>query len=346
MCIGPESLNSHRDVMEEEMPDDLLRAVLSAAGFSALPAAALTCRRWAEVAREPGVVAAAAVTEGLEGLEGVEGLDGALRLVVRQRCRVDVVRLILASETFEPVHLHIALDRASYFGHAEVVRLLLAAGARVDHTTLLYAASMGRAEVMGALLDETPHIPDSHRANLLEMAAIDGHVETVRLLLERGARADWMGGMPLCVAARYGQTEVARLMLTDGVGPGPGPGVRADIGDSYAFITAAEGGHVETMRLLLANGVRADCRGGLSLTLSAHEGRVEATELLLAHGVRNADALPMAARRGHIEAVRRLLAYGARVTWVSILSAVAGGHFVLAGILVKVLVSDATVGRS
>lgn len=126
-----------------------------------------------------------------------------------------------------------ALDRAVQEGHADVVRLLLAAGADPEGragpyhelTPMTEAAMFGRAAVVGALIDagvstgaqrvRSPLVP-------LVLAATCGHPDVVELLLDRGADIedrDFKGRSPLEWAVSFGQVEAVRLLLARGAEP-------------------------------------------------------------------------------------------------------------------------------
>jgi hypothetical protein len=105
----------------------------------------------------------------------------------------DAARELLESAGRQPRQL--ALAFAAQFGHVEIVRLLLDAGADPD----LYI----------------PHGGHSH-STPLHQAALAGHEEVVRLLVERGARLDlkdvlWQG-TPAGWARHAGCTELAEYL--------------------------------------------------------------------------------------------------------------------------------------
>jgi peptide-methionine (S)-S-oxide reductase len=110
-----------------------------------------------------------------------------------------------------------ALGRDEEFG-----RLLPGASASTRHFALAFAAQFGRVEMVRALLDAGE---DASRYNPvgahghstpLHQAALAGHMEVVRLLVERGARLDlkdtvW-GGTPEGWARHDGRTEIAEYL--------------------------------------------------------------------------------------------------------------------------------------
>jgi predicted component of type VI protein secretion system len=117
-------------------------------------------------------------------------------------------------------------------GHAEVARILLAAGAdvrarnRYGGTALIPAAHYGHVETVRTLLQssiDVNHVNDLGWTALLEAVILgDGgprHVEIVRMLLAAGAdasKADREGTTPLAHARRRGQADVVKLLEAAG----------------------------------------------------------------------------------------------------------------------------------
>jgi len=79
-----------------------------------------------------------------------------------------------------------------------VVRRLLAAGARtepidrMERSAMVYAAALGHADVVQAMLDHGigVDVPYANRLTALMWAAGQGQGDVVKLLLARGARTD------------------------------------------------------------------------------------------------------------------------------------------------------------
>jgi len=113
----------------------------------------------------------------------------------------------------------IDLSIAAALGRTEdFVRLLPGADADDRHRALALAAQFGHVDAVRALLDagEDPNRynpPGAHsHSTPLHQAALAGHEEVVRLLIERGARLDikdvlWRG-TPADWARHEGRTEM------------------------------------------------------------------------------------------------------------------------------------------
>jgi hypothetical protein len=188
------------------------------------------------------------------------GLDEELSEAVRKGDAAKVRELLKrgANPNAKNEHGWTPLHRATYWGHADVARLLLEHGADANAenknsfipTPLHLAAAMGHVDVTKLLLE---HGADANAKNKdgwtpLHFAVNMGHAEVARLLLEYGADANAKnkdGFTPLHFAAAFGYAEVARLLLEHGADP--------RIGDNDGVTpldVAREEGHEEVARVI------------------------------------------------------------------------------------------------
>jgi ankyrin repeat protein len=129
---------------------------------------------------------------------------------------------------------------ASFKGHLEVARELLARGADVN----------AREDYFG----RTP----------LYLASWKGHLEVVRELLARGARLelkDWQGRTALYWASKEGQVEVVRELLAQGAAVG----AEDNKGLTPLFV-AIDHNQLEVVRELLARGAGVETANSMGLT--------------------------------------------------------------------------------
>ncbi len=164
--------------------------------------------------------------------------------------------------------------------------------------------------------------PESVMDTLTPMviAARNGNVEILKMLMEAGARVDPANTKfsPLRLAADRGHHEVVQMLLRHGAA------VDSYEGDEgwTALIWASAGGHVEIVKTLLEEGadVNHTVLGKMTkaLHVAAQNGNTEVVRTLVAHGAeidaceyRGLTALHLAAYHGYEEVVRILLDHGA-----------------------------------
>jgi len=113
------------------------------------------------------------------------------------------------------------LQHAAAYGHDEVIRILLAAGADLhteDDATLRWAVIYGCAKTARLLLNEGANV-HARNDDALRTAATFGHAEVVRILLAAGANVHAEDDGALYAATTNGHTEVARLLIAAGGDP-------------------------------------------------------------------------------------------------------------------------------
>ncbi|XP_058789490.1 ankyrin repeat and SAM domain-containing protein 1A-like [Phymastichus coffea] len=175
------------------------------------------------------------------------------------------------------------------------------------------------------------NVQDSSGYSALHHAALNGHKEVVKLLLQHEASTnivDAKGSSPLHLAAWSGNSEIVRLILSQGPSV---PNVNLTTKDNEtALHCAAQYGHTEVVGQLLEAGCDPSIRnnrGESALDLAAQYGRLETVELLvrthpeLIESLRNSSSslifphtpLHLASRNGHRACVEVLLAAGVDV---------------------------------
>jgi ankyrin repeat protein len=247
------------------------------------------------------------------------------------------------------------LHWAAYRDSVDLVQLLLAAGASAQAandlgvTPLHLAAANGNVATLRLLLDRQANANAAAASGVTPVmeAARNGRADAVRLLVAHGAdvnaRESARGQTALMWAVARHHAGIVKALLENGadvrartaarpvmamLDRGPRRAVKTaaqdarpiEMGGSTALLLAAQGGSVESARLLLAAGANANdvaADGKSALVMAAFAGHTEVATLLLAAGADpNAagagySALHAAALRGDVALVKALLAKGA-----------------------------------
>ncbi|XP_057340968.1 ankyrin repeat and sterile alpha motif domain-containing protein 1B isoform X4 [Microplitis mediator] len=175
------------------------------------------------------------------------------------------------------------------------------------------------------------NVQDASGYSALHHAALNGHKEIVKLLLQHEASTnviDAKGSSPLHLAAWAGDADIVRLILSQGPSV---PNVNLTTKDNEtALHCAAQYGHTEVVAQLLQYGCDPsirNSRGESALDLAAQYGRLETVQLIvrthpeLIEPLRNSSSslifphtpLHLASRNGHRAVVEVLLASGVDV---------------------------------
>jgi len=195
-----------------------------------------------------------------------------------------------------------AIHIAAYNGNSGVVRLLcqeygvdvncstseaLEEQPRKGITALEWAAMVGHTEVVKVLLDNNADVNARRTddgATPLDAAAYNGHTEVVKLLLDNNAdvnarRTSDDGATPLYIAADNGHTEVVRLLLDNNADVNAR---HADYGSTPLY-AAAYNGHTEVVKLLLDNNANTKvkaCNGEKPVDAARRNRHSDIVELL------------------------------------------------------------------
>lgn len=225
---------------------------------------------------------------------------------------------------------------AALMGNEDIVRILVAAGARVDQrdksgdTAMLRVILSGaRPDMVETLLSLGANIEGTNAYTkttpLLQAAhgTSPNHTAIVKLLLAHHAQVDAANGIgetALILALQQGNEASARLLLS--------AGANVRLGDrrgTTPLIAAAPNGSAEIIKTLLAAGAARDARmddGRTALSWSTFNGNIPALQVLLAAGsdpnIRAKDGLTplrdaVVGGGGHPQAVVLLLKAGAAI---------------------------------
>ncbi len=172
---------------------------------------------------------------------------------------------------------------ASYYAEHDMINLLLERGAILD---IFDAAALGCCDQLRTLLEADPtqlNLLARDGFSPLALAAFFGRLDTVAILLERGAEINITSdndrqSTPLHLAIAGEYLEVAHLLLDHGADPN----ARQE-DDSTPLHEAAQTGQVEMIKLLLAHGADPTLENVQARTpgaLAQEMGYLEAADLL------------------------------------------------------------------
>jgi ankyrin repeat protein len=186
------------------------------------------------------------------------------------------------------------------------------------------------------------------RSALFE-ASTCGHVDIVKLLLEKGAmmdRRNWINGEPaLLLASCNGPEQVVRVLLENGA-----DGDKTDVSGNSPLCEASLWGHEQIIDLLLKHGAsldKANKIGHTPLCRASLGGYEQIVDLLLKHGAKvdgigtGCTPLQPASRIGYKQIVDLLLKHGANVDkpdWYNctpLYEASREGHEIIVDLLLK-----------
>lgn len=243
-----------------------------------------------------------------------KGYTGIMRMLLQHGAHV--------ADSGEPdSDQHIPMAVAAMEGHLAAVKVLFEHGASITYTArmipaLHLALQYGHIEVARLLLEAGAPLDDA-----LNEVAVLGDCKLATLLLDAGAPID--GALNKAVAA--GKYELAKLLLGRGASLGPYRGTTRSLGPWIGrspLTCAAITGNTELLQLLLDHG--ADIEGSLNeprdapLLGAVEHNRATAVELLVEKGAdvtsRNGGRytpLRMACGGGSPAVVEILLKYGA-----------------------------------
>lgn len=233
----------------------------------------------------------------------------------------DMVQLLLDNHAdLDANESGTALDAATDQRHPDIVRMLMAHGADLNGSDALdIAASKGYYDILQLLLESGG--PVKKENNSIFKAVLGGHEDIVRLLIQHGANVNARGetyGCALLAALIQGHKNIFHLLIQHG----------ADVNQrsrlyGCALHIAASKGDENTVRLLVQHGADVNVQGGKyssPLLAAVVKGRRRIVRLLLKHGANvnerfaiYGSALQVASSKGEDEIVRLLIQHVADV---------------------------------
>lgn len=167
----------------------------------------------------------------------------------------------------------------------------------------------------------SPHHTSSDEKTMLMLAAEEGHIEIVRLLLDKGTKInvrDKGGATALTYAAYENKSGVVKLLLERGADPNlPGSHGRT------ALFFAACKGYVDIVKDLIAKGANVNARDEKGISIlgckhRANDRNPEVVRLLLSQGaVPHSGLILWAAENGYLDIIQTLIAKGIDVNYAS-----------------------------
>lgn len=167
-------------------------------------------------------------------------------------------------------------------GDLRTVKVLVESGADIHHSVFWTAATYGREDVMDFLLEKGIDINSRHEA--LSEALLTNNWRTINLLLERGADISKVPKFFLKSVCKSGYTDVVKLMLEH-------CDFHCDDDNFHeadrenALFEAANGGHLDIVKLILDRGIVHVCADNdRALRRAASSGHVDVVKFLMSRG--------------------------------------------------------------
>jgi ankyrin repeat protein len=201
------------------------------------------------------------------------------------------------------------LMMAGIQGNVDLVRVLIEKGANLE------AVTEAPSDKVEAMQGPSPGNNTSARGGQtpLMLASIGGHVEAIRLLIEKGANveaADKSGMTPLILASFTGHVQAIRMLIEKGANL-----EAVDENCMTPLMYASVSGHADALRVLIENGANVeapDSSGKTPLQNAKRQGHNEVVSLLKEHGAEETDendrlrVLLASVRYGNPDALRIL----------------------------------------
>jgi len=234
------------------------------------------------------------------------------------------------------------LARAGFFGDVAVIASMVAAGVDEHGTPLKGRAKAWSGvpapqarEPQSQLQADCGYQPARSLDFALWLAALEGHLQAVQMLLAAGALLHSQKDQALKYATEGGHAAIVQLLLERGAHVNEvfrtacsrgnieivelllEYGANVHAGNDTALFAACHLGHTDIVTLLLESGAYVRALLDAPLIAACDEGRTAVVEVLIQHGAdvhaRNGRPLRVATLKGHQEVMQLLIQHGAGI---------------------------------
>jgi hypothetical protein len=143
----------------------------------------------------------------------------------------------------------------------------------------------------------------------LENACLDGNLDLVKSLCEKGVDIHSFDDLPFRLACGNGHLEISKFLLEKGA--------YIHACDDHGFRIACENGHIQIAKFLYERGADISVLEDYPLRCACQNGHIELVKFLIEKGANDRMAFDIAfdtaCSRGHLEVVKLLVSRGASV---------------------------------
>ena len=262
----------------------------------------------------------------------------------------------------QAVHGQTSLNRASFLGYIDIVKLLVEKGNanltirdQAERTALTQAVQFGHLDIVQYLLEKGESLNDDEDlSNLVGVTIILGHIDLLKLLLQKVPRDKVMADDPVHQAIFQNRLDIVKIFVED---YNVSPNIRELKEDNFTLETpalslAAIKGSYEICVYLVEQGANIEATNKIGVTplhAACSSGNNDIIKFLLekkayieAKTDEGLTPLHIAAQDGHLEAVNILLQFGADINsrweinnYTPLISSAGNKHFDISEFLIE-----------